>query len=118
MKTVENQFDNHLLVEMNFHMDEFFNMYSSTFFPLYLCTTIEKTIHNTFYKIKFLFLCTPICMICFLLTFFSFCCVRVFWRQMIFCTLLTCSGYVAYTYQSRVKVHVTFTYYKLNTLVY
>ena len=49
----KSQFDNHLLVEMVFHMDDF----SKIFF---LCTTIGKTFRNIFYKIKFSFLCTPI----------------------------------------------------------
>ena len=36
----------------------FFNVIS--FYNLFLCTPIDKTIHNIFYKIKYSFLCTSI----------------------------------------------------------
>ena len=68
--------------EMLFHMDDFFLRY-------YSCL-LDKTIQNIFYKIKFSFLCTHhIDVVYFLLIFLpDFYCVRVFWRQMPFYTLL------------------------------
>ena len=57
----------------------------------FLCTTIDKTIQNIFYKIKFSFLCTPH-LYGFSNNFlFSFWCAPRLWCQMPFCTLLTFS---------------------------
>ena len=76
----------------------------------FLCTPIDKTIQNFFYKINFSFLCTPcdiqmkkyFCKIkfsylcsphwhssVFHVFLLDFWCVSGFWRQMPFCTLLS-----------------------------
>ena len=59
----KNHFENHLLVEMVFHMDEFLfsgeEKWMKLFTLLFLCTPIDNTIQNILYKIKFSFMCTP-----------------------------------------------------------
>ena len=88
----------YLLVEMVFHMDEFFIMYSFASFCeihifqcIFSCALrLIKLFKIFFYKIKFSFLCTLIYMVCFLLNYYLVChCVPRLWRQMPFCTLLT-----------------------------